>query len=167
MIVKEWSCLAHGAFDGTEPSCPFGCKGQGMVQRAFRTPPTIQSQGYRTMNNTFENLARDQGLSNLNNRSAIQDGMGMRMADSAAHQRLAQATEMIMGSSRSGLQGTDASEYFKPLNNFRPGSTGEGGVIHRVGDTVMAGNVPLPSPKPKLEAPAFNGQSLGLPAGDA
>ena len=59
-IVKEFTCLAHGAFDSSEAVCPHGC-GEGMVQRAFRTAPAIQSRSFRGINNTFETLARENG----------------------------------------------------------------------------------------------------------
>ena len=186
-IIKEYRCLAHGDFDspslddGSPPGCPHGC-GVSMVQRVYRTAPMIQTQGYRNINSTFQRLAEDHGLSDMSNRNAVQDGTGMRRADAATHARLNRATEMVMGSSRSGNQGQDASQFFQPLGNFQPGSTGEGGALQRVGGstvemrkggtfveggTLMSGQTPLLPPKPKLDAPAFNGGSLGLPAGDA
>lgn len=166
-VLKEWQCIAHGPFDGIEPHCPHGCKGEGMVLRAFRTAPALQSRGYRVMNNTFESLAREHGLSNMSNRLAIQDGTGMRRADYDTHRRINQANELIMHSSKAGMVGADAGSFFKPLNQFQPGSTGEGGAVRRVGDTVMVGETPLRAPTPRLEAAPHDGTQAGLPSGDA
>ena len=171
-IQKEWSCLAHGPFDGpslddgSNPGCPHGC-GPSMVERVFRTAPFIQSAGYRSINATFESLAAEHGLTNMSNRNAIQDGMGMKRSTPETYRRLNTATEMIMHASKSGQQGADASSYFKPLSGFQPGSTGDGGVLHREGGQVMAGGIPLSAPKPTLVAAPHDGKSAGVPAGDA
>ena len=185
-VVKEFDCLAHGGFDGfslddgSVPGCPKGC-GPSMVQRVFRTAPAVQSAGYRRMNNTFENLAREHGLSNIQNRSSIQDQTGMRMADYAAHKRLKEATEAVIGPSRAGLSGVDAGSFFKPLGEFQAGSTGDGGALQRVGanevemkkggtfktgGTLLSGAIPLSTPKPLVEG-VHNGAGAGLPKGDA
>ena len=181
-IVKEWVCYAHGDFDapsledGSPPPCPHGC-GSGMVERVFRTAPALQSAGYRGINATFESLAREHGLTDMNNSGRD----GMRRADYATHRRLNSATEMIMGASRSGRQGTDASEFFKPLSGFQPGSTGDGGALRRVGGSevemqgggkfvtggnLVAGEIPLARPT-AIPTASFDGTKLGLPAGDA
>jgi hypothetical protein len=170
-ILKEWSCLAHGAFDGpsmddgSNPPCPHGC-GISMVERAFRTAPTIQSQGYRNINRTFESLAAEHGLTDMNNRAAAQDGVSMRRSTPDTYRRLNQATELVMQSSRAGLVGQDASQFFKPLSQFQPGSTGEGGVLHRAGEGVYAGGIPLAAPRAQIEAVPYEGKGDGLPAGD-
>ena len=161
-VQKEWTCLAHGAFDSSESVCPHGC-GEGMVERAFRTAPTIQSRSFRGINNTFETLARENGLSNMRNA----EGQGMRKADAQTYQRLNEATALVMGSSKAGMAGMDAGEFFKPLNQFQPGSTGDGGVLQRQGNQVLSGAIPLNMPAPQLEAAPFDGKSLGLPPGDA
>ena len=160
-IQKEWTCMAHGAFDAPEAVCPQGC-GDGMVQRAFRTAPSIQSRSFRGINDTFETLARENGLSNMRNAN----GEGMRRADAGTYQRLNEATELVIGSSRAGLAGVDAGSFFKPLNQFQPGSTGDGGVIQRNGSQVLSGAIPLNTPQPQLESAPFDGRSLGLPPGD-
>jgi len=170
-VTKEWNCLAHGAFDGpsldddSNPPCPHGCA-PNMVVRAYRTFPSVQSAGYRSINASFEALARDQGVTNMNNRSAIQDGTGMRMTTPEQMKRLNHATELIMHASRSGQNGADASQYFKPLNEFTPGSTGEGGVLHRDGARVFSGSIELGAPKPALVAAPHDGSDAGLPAGE-
>lgn len=43
-VMREWSCLEHGPFEGTHPICPgYGCDSRAVVQE-FRTPVTIGSQ---------------------------------------------------------------------------------------------------------------------------
>lgn len=176
-IVKEWTCMAHGAFDGYEQKCPHGC-GASMVVRAFRTAPSIQSAGYRGINATMNSLAAEHGLTNMNTRSAIQDGTGQRRADHATYQRLTQATQIVMNASRSGQQGLDAGQYFKPLSEYRPGSGGggalqaEGGtlapmhegsdVMIRSGGQITAGGIPLAPPQAQVVA-AHDGRNAGLP----
>jgi hypothetical protein len=162
-VLKEWTCLAHGAFDGYElddgakPHCPHGCV--GMTQRAFRTAPAFQTKGYRNMNSTFETLAREQGVSNLDNRG----GGGMRRADYATHKRLNDATAMIMHASKSGMKGHDASQFFRPLDQYQAGSTGEGGAMRKENGVTTVAGVPLTAPGVQVEGRPFNGQSLGVP----
>ena len=150
-VMKEWTCMAHGDFDGYEQKCPHGC-GSSMVARAYRTAPSIQSAGYRSINKTMVSLAADHGLTDIHNRNSSQNGTGMRRADYATHQRLNRATEIVMHASRSGQPGADAGSYFKPLNEFRPGSTGEGGVIRREAGQVTSAGIPLTAPRPQLVA---------------
>jgi hypothetical protein len=187
-ILKEWNCLAHGAFDGfslddgSNPGCPNGC-GPSMVERAFRTPVTVQSQGYRNINKTFENLAADHGLSNMQNRSAVQDGVAMRRSTPETYRRLNQATEMIIHSSRANLQGQDAGSYFKPLSDFGMVGSSAASALRKTGlstvtdsqgrthtfgsgDTVLDNGLKLGQPVAKLDAPAYDGTSAGLPAGE-
>ena len=171
MIIKEWNCLAHGAFDGpslddgANPPCPHGC-GNSMVERSFRTAPSIQSQGYRNINASFKSLAAEHGLTNMSNKNAMQDGIGMKRSTPETYRRLNQATEMIMGASKSGMQGMDAGQFFKPLSAYQPGSTGEGGVLHRDSSGVSSAGIPLRAPTPNLVAAPHDGRESGLPAGD-
>ena len=160
-IQKEYVCMAHGDFDATEPKCPHGCAGDLMVQRVFRTAPTIRSASFGNINRTFESLAAEHGLSNMNNSG----GGGMRRADYDAHRRLNQATQLLVqGGDRGGM---DVSDVFKPIGNFQPGSTGDGGALRKVdGHTVNSAGIPLNMPAPRLEARPFDGKSLGLPQGD-
>ena len=189
MIIKEWNCLAHGAFDGpsmddgAHPPCPHGCS-NSMVERAFRTAPAFQSQGYRNMNATFETLAREQGVTNMSNKHAMQDGIGMRRSTPETYRRLNEATELVMQHSKSGQIGVDAGSYFKPLSDFgmvgasaqsamRKDSvvshTDSQGQSHTfgAGRTVLDNGAVLALPTPKLEAAPFNGTGLGTPEGDA
>lgn len=182
-ITREYLCIAHGDFDGKEPVCPHGCKGDGMVERAFRTPPMIQGAGMRRMDNTLDTLAREHGLSNMNNRLAKMRGTGMRRADADTYRRLNSATEMIIGNSRANLSGTDAGAFFKPLNDWgmvgasaqsalrKTGLTtvtDSNGVPHTYGsgDTVNDAGVTLGAPKATLEAAPFDGSKLGVPSVD-
>jgi len=171
-VLKEFQCLAHGDFDGfslddgSVPACPKGC-GPSMVQRVFRTAPAVQSAGYRQMNRTFDSLAQQHGLSNMSNRNAVQDHTGMRRADSGTYRRLNEATEMVVGPSKAGITGTDVGSFFKPLNQFQPGSTGDGGVLHRTAEGgVVSGAIPLTTPK-AVAVGSHDGRQAGLPAGEA
>lgn len=41
-VMKEWTCLEHGPFEGTHAICPeFGCDSRGVTQE-FRTPVGIR-----------------------------------------------------------------------------------------------------------------------------
>ena len=164
MILKEYLCAAHGDFDAGEAQCPHGCSGN-MVARVFRTPPTIQSRGYRKMNATFETLASENGMKNMRN----SNGQGMRKADYATHDRLNRATQMIVGAGKS-IQGQDAGQYFKPLGAMAGTNTGPGGALQRVNGRMTVGSdvsaIPLRTPQVFAEA-SFDGRKLGVPQGDA
>jgi hypothetical protein len=175
VIIKEYLCLAHGDFEAGEPKCPCGCEGDMMVQRVFRTAPSIQTQGYRNTNATFESLAREHGLSDMDN----SDGGGMRLADAATRHRLAKATEMVAPSGR------DVNEYFADVrtrnqvsSTARPvgevtrqsaDTTAHGGAIikNEAGGISLSNGVELNRPGVRIEG-RFDGRaSAGLPAGDA
>jgi hypothetical protein len=158
-VLKEYVCLAHGDFEGYAPKCPQGC-GEGMVQRAFRTPVRVNSAGYANMNKTFESLAAEHGLSNMSNASGQQ-----RRADWQAHKRLQQANELIVQSG--DRRGTDVSSVFQPLSNFQMGSTGGGALTKENGRTVNSMGVALNAPTPNLVARPHDGTKAGLPQGDA
>ena len=66
MILKEWTCLAHGNFDSFWPKCPAGCEGK-IVRRAFRTPPGVTSPQTKGVDGTLRQLAAEYGLSDMNN----------------------------------------------------------------------------------------------------
>lgn len=174
-VLKEFVCLAHGDFeaytdmDGPVPSCPQGCH-PSMTQRAFRTAPSIQSHGYRGLNSTFETLAREHGLSDMSNRSAIQDGTGQRRANADTYRRLNEATEMVIGPARAaGMSGRNAGDFFKPLREFGNVGGSAQSSLHRSADGTVSNDMgtTFSNPTPKLQAPAFDGSKLGLPAGDA
>jgi hypothetical protein len=176
-VIKEFECMAHGYFEGTEPVCPEGCSGEAMVRRVFLTAPSIQSTGYNNINDTFESLAEEHGLSNMSNRG----GDGMRKADYATHKRLNQVTEMI------SPNGTDVNQYFGDIRSraglsvsstARPvdevvnplaDTRGMNGAIYRdqmTGAIAVGDGINLLKPKVRLEAPGFNGSDSGLPAGE-
>ena len=175
MIIKEFECMAHGYFEGAEPVCPHGCTGENMIQRVFLTAPSIQTSSYNGINNTLESLAEEHGLSDMNNRS----GNGMRRADAGAHRRLNTAMDII--SSRSG---ENMAEYFGDMKQRFSGSIssvarpvgeavnpnadtrGHNGTIYRdqtTGLISVGEGIGLANPKKRLEAPAFDGRTLGLP----
>lgn len=171
-IMKEYCCAAHGDFDATEPVCPEGC-GSGMVERVFRTAPAIQTAGYRAMNATFDSLAAEQGVTNMNNSS----GEGLRRADAGAYRRLAHATDVLMsqhtGQDVSGMF-ADPKSRFATSGVARPvgeaisqtaDTRGHNGTIYRGQDgTVRVGaDIPLAKPQARSEG-SFDGRSLGAAA---
>jgi hypothetical protein len=69
VIIHEYRCLAHNReFESSDenPRCPFGCTGSSIV-REFRTPPSIQSGGTRTIDRFQDHLASDMGVTNMHN----------------------------------------------------------------------------------------------------
>jgi len=163
-VIKEWTCKAHGAFEGTQAECPHGCSGEGMISRAFRTAPSIQTAGYRSVNGTIESLAAEHGLTDINQRG----GDGMLKTDWRARKRLQDSVEMMGHGDRAGQ---DMSKFFVPTANLdmlgqqqgalrRDPTTG--GIA-----TVMDGQI-VPLPKPGIQvAGSFDGKGAGLPKGDA
>lgn len=170
-IKKEYLCAVHGDFEATKPLCPSGCKGDAMVQRVFRTAPGIQTQYYRNMNRTLENLATDHRLSNMSNAG----GEGMRKADAGTRKRMDQALQMVAPNGRavdeffkpmgdrfkSSAQAVSASEAVNPMADTRPLN----GSVYKdqTGATVVGNGIRLGAVQPKLEAPAFDGSKMGLP----
>jgi hypothetical protein len=66
-IKKEWMCMAHGPFESAKPQCPKGCT---TVERRFFTPTSIKtSDRTKNIDRTLETLAKDFGLSNMNNQN--------------------------------------------------------------------------------------------------
>jgi hypothetical protein len=162
-VVKEWQCMAHGYFDGTEPICPHGCESDSMVRRVFLTAPTIQSQGYRNMNATFEHLARENGVSDLRQRG----GDGMRRADYWTEKRRADEAGALGWGHKSG-QALDG--VFKPANSIT--LSGNNSAMRRTEEgknVVPMGNaqIPMTPPKPVHSGGVpYDGTHLGAPKGD-
>lgn len=65
-VLKEWACLAHGAFESAEQKCPHGCSVR-FVKREFRTAPSIRHRGTSNRDALAQQLANDYGLTNLAN----------------------------------------------------------------------------------------------------
>lgn len=181
-VIKEWRCMAHGYFDGPEPTCKHGCSG-GMVERVFRTPPSIQSAGYRNMNASLQETAGRFGLANMDNFS----GEGQRKADWRTHQRLQNGVAALTSEAEAVQQFTEMkAQALRSTFSKTPRPVGEvvnpnadtrqfGGTLIRDGATGRmsvgsAGSdyaVPLARPRAELAAPAYDGRSAGLPASEA
>ena len=165
-IVKEWECAAHGGFDSGEPVCPYGCRGTGMVERAFRTPPSIQTAGYRSVNATIDSLAAEAGVTQINQRG----GDGMLRTDWHARKRMSESLEMM---GHGDLAGQDLSRFFVSASNvgaIRAKSGDLRGPLARDATGHMAAQfddqqVPFGPPKIRV-AGEFDGREAGLPAGD-
>lgn len=63
-VVKEYVCLAHGAFESSDenPECPSGCT---TIERAFFTPPGLGSGRTKNIDATLESLAKSHNLTDL------------------------------------------------------------------------------------------------------
>jgi hypothetical protein len=70
-VLKEFKCLAHGAFDAKEAICPRGCT---TVIREFRTAPAGRSAKTKASDAALESLAKKYGLSDMSNRSGSVGG---------------------------------------------------------------------------------------------
>jgi hypothetical protein len=134
------------------------------VQRVFRTPPTIQTAGYRSVNRTIDSLAAEQGVTNINQRG----GDGMLLTDWRARKRMAENMEMMGHGEREGM---DLGKFFQPVQNVKSFGPLEGalrrdpttGTVNTVMDGVL---VPFAQPKVRV-AGVFDGKDAGLPASDA
>jgi hypothetical protein len=137
-----------------------------MVQRAFRTAPTIQTAGYRSVNKSFEMLAKDHGLTNMNQRG----GDGMRRVTHEQESRTTRAMEMIGHGDNAGQ---DMGTYFKPLSEFgsagvHPSSLVKDPTTGRVVATDGTGGIVREFAPPKIiVAGSYDGSHAGLPQGDA
>lgn len=192
-IKKEWSCIVHGDFDSTEQRCPSGC-GASMVVRAFRTPPMVGTGALKRVNATLEGLASDHGLTNMSNAGG--EGMRKADYFTHKRLREATELAMHAPNGGKTGDGRDLNQYFKPISDrFQASKTpvniadlvvandtrsshgalfNDGGVVHTGGVPYTDSNgqsrvtpsIPLARPRASLQAPAFAGQSLGLPQGD-
>jgi hypothetical protein len=155
MITKEYVCAAHGYFEAGEPTCPSGCKGESMVTRIFTQAPAIQTQGFRNMNRTFEVLAAEAGMSNLNNAG----GDGMRRMTYEDRKRVYDEAASL-GYTKSGMP---IDDMFKPVGEAAGRMSAEASGLA----ATQAAGIKLPQLRPNLGGlPAFDGSKAGLPSGD-
>ena len=170
-IVKEYQCAAHGDFEATEAECPHGC-GYGMVERVFRTPISIQTQGFRNMNSTLENVAKENKMSDMDQRG----GDGMIRTDWRARRRISEAGEMLAHKKGNGNGSfIPVNSHFSSSAKAVPASsvvTGTadsrnyGGGIYKdpqTGASMVGPGIALNRPNPALAAPNFDGRKLGVP----
>ena len=161
MIVKEWVCLAHGFFDSAEPLCPYGCSGEGMIERVFRTAPAIQSQGYRNMNATFAALAAEHGVTDLNQRG----GDGMRRVDYATAKRMHDQVQQLGIGLKSGR---NINDLFAPVNSVSLPAMGQSALQAGPGGRMMtpigdSGVVFEPPRAVQAAGRPFDGRNAGTP----
>lgn len=68
MVIKEFNCPRHGYFEASHPICHhMGCDSEG-VERVFLTPPGIKSDRTKFTDNSLNRIAKDYGLTDMNNR---------------------------------------------------------------------------------------------------
>jgi hypothetical protein len=64
MILRDYSCMAHGIFESAKPECPQGCKG-GMVSIVHLKAPGFVSVRTKGIDKTTRNLASQFGLTDI------------------------------------------------------------------------------------------------------
>lgn len=88
-IVHEFRCFGHGLFESEDAVCPHGCTA---VEKVFITPRGIMSGRGAAIDRTFNQLANDFNLSDMNtNKSRSHNGGAARVLTSA--QKKAQADQ--------------------------------------------------------------------------
>lgn len=68
MLLFDYECLAHGRFEGVSAECPSGCSGS-LVRKVFLKAPGHLSDRSKNIDTTFQNLANDFGLTDMNNQN--------------------------------------------------------------------------------------------------
>lgn len=68
MPLFDYECLGHGRFEAFEPVCPSGCAGS-LVRKVFLKAPGHLSDRSKNIDTTFQNLANDFGLTDMNNQN--------------------------------------------------------------------------------------------------
>ena len=124
--VKEFMCMAHGRFDSRVAVCPHGCS---TVERIFVTPVGIRSARTANIDSTFQQIAGNYNLSDMNNRG----GKAARVLDGKTQKAMIDAQDYnTMLQKRFGA---------KSLVGTRDGVGAWGGVnpggVYRVGGTIV------------------------------
>jgi hypothetical protein len=103
MIIKEWFCGEHGAFEGSHAICPvIGCESAEVV-REIRTAPGFKSDITKRTDAGLRKTAEGLGLSNL--RSA-------KVGESAKPR--AAGTELLWGDAGAKMLGKSLTEAHQP-----------------------------------------------------
>lgn len=66
MILHDYRCLAHGAFESADGRCPKGCAA-AFVEKVFLKPPGYHSDGTKNIDRNLRALAADFNLTDMNN----------------------------------------------------------------------------------------------------
>lgn len=90
MILRDYSCMAHGHFESTKAECPHGCKG-GMVSIVHTKAPGTVSARTRGIDKTTRNLASQFGLTDMDNRG----GQPVKRPDPMAAKRAEEYQKFI------------------------------------------------------------------------
>lgn len=146
-VVREFRCFGHGFFESEEPVCPRGCT---TVERAFLTAPGHLSREARSIDRTFNTIAKDFGLSDMNNR----DGKGARVVRAAQGEARSQQkrfSEMLQ--KRFGAQSVVNTQH--GMGGW--GGVNKGGVYRAGGGIVEENRGPgAPAALAAIRAPATN-----------
>lgn len=92
-VLHDYSCMAHGVFESMTGKCPHGCS-QSFVNKIFLQAPGLKSARTKNIDKTFQNLANDFKLTDMNNQNGT--SAVVRPDPMAAHRR-EQLENQLMG----------------------------------------------------------------------
>ena len=67
-VLHDWICLAHGKFESFDGRCPYGCD-EAFVAKTYVQAPGLRSDRTKNIDRTFQALANDFGLTDMNNQN--------------------------------------------------------------------------------------------------
>ena len=107
-IIKEWRCLAHGAFENATGKCKRGCP-QDWITREIRTAPSYRRSGrMRFVDEQLKGIASDHGMTDLSNDPKSNESVLQRML------------------SKKRLQSQDVMPHWVEVPHAKPGFSQEG-----------------------------------------
>ena len=65
-VLNDYVCAGHGNFESRTGKCPHGCSPK-LVEIRFNKAPGMVTARTRGIDNTLRGLAKDHGLTNMNN----------------------------------------------------------------------------------------------------
>ena len=126
MPLYEFACLAHGKFEkiltvnAGIPPCPHGC-GNRMVQKMLSAPNFISGRT-KGIDSTLATLAKDHGLSDMNNHNGTTGAFQPDASFTKAQQQMqadmmrGQTYSAPMDGGSNAIQNTMQTGGFKPDN---------------------------------------------------
>lgn len=126
MVLHDYNCLAHGVFEGTEPTCPHGCKGTGFVSIIYLKAPAIGTQRTKNLDAITRNLANQFGLTEMDNRG----GQPVKRPDPMAAKRAEEYAEFIKQKFGDPWQSVAPGGVMQPDKTVEGGSASSGAIQH-------------------------------------
>jgi hypothetical protein len=136
MILRDYNCLAHGIFEGSEAICPHGCKGSGFVSIVHLKAPAIGSQRTKNLDAITRNLANQFGLTDMDNRG----GQAVKRPDPMAAKRAEEYNEFIQQKFGSPWQAVAPGGVMQPDKTIKGGSEGSGAIQSIAGFGAQSGS---------------------------